>query len=74
MKIHCPLCGRKVEVKTITSERVVPTNKGPRKMVEGIDAKGHKVAGFVSMNPPPPVKRKKAKKRRDTGHYFPNWG
>jgi hypothetical protein len=30
-------------------ERIVTTNKGSRKMVEGIDAKGHKVAGFVSM-------------------------
>jgi hypothetical protein len=73
MKIYCPLCRRKVDVKN-PSERIVPINHGTRKMVEGIDAKGHKVAGFVSMNPPPPVKRKKVNKRRDTGHYFPNWG
>jgi hypothetical protein len=48
VKIYCPLCRRKVEVKN-PSERIVPINHGTRKMVEGIDAKGHKVAGFVSM-------------------------
>jgi hypothetical protein len=41
------------------SERIVTINHGTRKMVEGIDAKGHKVAGFVSMTviaPPPTMK------------------
>jgi hypothetical protein len=65
MKIWCALCRKKVEVSNFT-ERVVPINHGSRKMVEGIDSKGHRVAQFVSMNPAVVAKsvKRKPKKRR----------
>jgi hypothetical protein len=70
MKLYCPICRRKVEVKN-PSERIVTINHGTRKMVEGVDAKGHKVAGFVSMNPVPvKPKRKKAVRRKDPRYFF----
>jgi hypothetical protein len=68
MKLYCPLCKRKVEV-TNVSERMVLVNHGYRKLAEGTDAKGHKVAQFVSANPAPIVKKKK--KKRNTGWSMP---
>jgi hypothetical protein len=68
MKIWCNLCKRKVEVSNFT-ERIVPINHGSRKLVEGTDSKGHRVAQFVSMKVTPVAKktvvRKKRKVRRD---------
>jgi hypothetical protein len=67
MKIWCNLCKRKVEVSNFT-ERIVPINHGSRKLVEGTDSKGHRVAQFVSMKVTPTTSRpvrKKRKVRRD---------
>jgi hypothetical protein len=73
MKLYCPICRRKVEVKNPT-ERIVPINHGQRKLMEGMDAKGHKVAQFVSMKPQvaKPTRKRKAKKRSSMS-YFPSW-
>jgi hypothetical protein len=70
MKLYCPLCKRKVEVKDAT-ERIVTVNHGQRKMMEGTDAKGHNVAQFVSMNPEPikPVVRRKKRKSTNLWDY-----
>jgi len=61
MKLYCPICRRKVEVANV-SERTVFINHGTRKMAEGMDAKGHKVAQFISANPKPAPKKKRSKR------------
>lgn len=72
MKLYCPICRRKVEVKN-PSERIVTINHGQRKMMEGMDAKGHKVAQFVSMKPQVAKPVRKKTKRRSSMSYFPSW-
>jgi len=69
MKLYCPLCKKKVEVKDYT-ERIVQVNHGQRRMVEGKDSKGHNVAQFISMNPKPePIRRKRKKREKRTGIF-----
>ena len=63
MKIWCNLCRRKVEATNIV-ERIVPVNHGSRKLVEGTDSKGHKVATYVSMKAPTPSAVKRTIKRK----------
>jgi hypothetical protein len=70
MKLWCPLCKRKVEVKNV-SERMVLINHGSRKMAEGIDMKGHRVAQFIPTNPTiVPAKKVHRKKRKVIRTYM----